>query len=172
MIQNPNFLILDEPTNDLDIITLNVLESFLLDFPGCLIVVSHDRYFMDKIVDHLFVFKGSGNIEDFPGNYSDYRTYEDSKIKETTNSLKSENKQSKNLRNNSNQKKTNFNQKKEFKKIEIEIKKIENKTKEIQNRFINESLSVDQIKEYSFKLKNLEEELELKTIKWFELSEN
>ena len=101
LIQNPNFLILDEPTNDLDIITLNVLESFLLDFPGCLIVVSHDRYFMDKIVDHLFVFKGSGNIEDFPGNYSDYRTYEDSKIKETTNSLKSENKQSKDLRNNS-----------------------------------------------------------------------
>ena len=172
LIQNPNFLILDEPTNDLDIITLNVLESFLLDFPGCLIVVSHDRYFMDKIVDHLFVFKGSGNIEDFPGNYSDYRTYEDSKIKETTNSIKSENKQTKDLRNNSNQKKTNFNQKKEFKKIEIEIKKIENKKKEIQNRFVNESLSVDQIKEYSFKLKNLEEELELKTIKWFELSEN
>ena len=172
LIQNPNFLILDEPTNDLDIITLNVLESFLLDFPGCLIVVSHDRYFMDKIVDHLFVFKGSGDIEDFPGNYSDYRTYEDSKIKETTNSIKSENKQTKDLRNNSNQKKTNFNQKKEFKKIEIEIKKIENKKKEIQNRFINESLSVDQIKEYSFKLKNLEEELELKTIKWFELSEN
>lgn len=172
LIQNPNFLILDEPTNDLDIITLNVLESFLLDFPGCLIVVSHDRYFMDKIVDHLFVFKGSGNIEDFPGNYSDYRTYEDSKIKETTNSIKSENKQTKDLRNNSNQKKTNFNQKKEFKKIEIEIKKIENKKKEIQNRFVNENLSVDQIKEYSFKLKNLEEELELKTIKWFELSEN
>ena len=81
LIQNPNFLILDEPTNDLDIITLNVLESFLLDFPGCLIVVSHDRYFMDKIIDHLFVFKGSGNIENFPGNYSDYRAYEDSKIK-------------------------------------------------------------------------------------------
>ena len=172
LIQNPNFLILDEPTNDLDIITLNVLESFLLDFPGCLIVVSHDRYFMDKIVDHLFVFKGSGDIEDFPGNYSDYRTKGASKIKETTNSIKSENKQTKDLRNNSNQKKTNFNQKKEFKKIEIEIKKIENKKKEIQNLFVNESLSVDQIKEYSFKLKNLEEELELKTIKWFELSEN
>ena len=82
LIQNPNFLILDEPTNDLDIITLNVLESFLLDFPGCLLVVSHDRYFMDKIVDHLFVFQGSGIIEHFPGNYSDYRTYEDSKILE------------------------------------------------------------------------------------------
>lgn len=90
LIQNPNFLILDEPTNDLDIITLNVLESFLLDFPGCLIVVSHDRYFMDKIIDHLFVFKGSGNIENFPGNYSDYRAYEDSKIKNNDKELKSE----------------------------------------------------------------------------------
>ena len=78
LIQNPNFLILDEPTNDLDIVTLNVLENFLLDFPGCLLVVSHDRYFMDKIVDHLFVFRGGGKLEDFPGNYSDFRTYEDS----------------------------------------------------------------------------------------------
>ena len=82
LIQNPNFLILDEPTNDLDIVTLNVLESFLLDFPGCLLVVSHDRYFMDKIVDHLFVFRGNAEIEDFPGNYSDFRTYEDSNIQE------------------------------------------------------------------------------------------
>src|SRR5690606_36738032 len=78
LIQNPNFLILDEPTNDLDIVTLNVLENFLLDYPGCLLVVSHDRYFMDKIVDHLFVFRGEGEIEDFPGNYSDFRAYEDS----------------------------------------------------------------------------------------------
>ena len=77
LIQNPNFLILDEPTNDLDIVTLNVLENFLLDFPGCLLVVSHDRYFMDKIVDHLFVFRGEGMVEDFPGNYSDFRIYED-----------------------------------------------------------------------------------------------
>jgi ATP-binding cassette subfamily F protein uup len=82
LIQNPNFLILDEPTNDLDVVTLNVLESFLLDFPGNLIVVSHDRYFMDKIVDSLFVFRGNGIVENFPGNYSDYRAYEDSKPKE------------------------------------------------------------------------------------------
>ena len=80
LIQNPNFLILDEPTNDLDIVTLNVLESFLLDFPGCLLVVSHDRYFMDKIVDHLFVFQGNAEVQDFPGNYTDYRAYEDSAI--------------------------------------------------------------------------------------------
>ncbi|WP_452599331.1 ABC-F family ATP-binding cassette domain-containing protein, partial [Pontimicrobium sp. MEBiC01747] len=92
LIQNPNFLILDEPTNDLDIVTLNVLENFLLDFPGCLIVVSHDRYFMDKIVDHLFVFRGEGVIEDFPGNYSDFRAYDDSKpvISETTDTAKKE----------------------------------------------------------------------------------
>ena len=82
LIQNPNFLILDEPTNDLDIVTLNVLENFLLDFPGCLVIVSHDRYFMDKIVDHLFIFEGDGTIEDFPGNYSDYRVYENSRIQE------------------------------------------------------------------------------------------
>ena len=87
LIQNPNFLILDEPTNDLDIVTLNVLESFLLDFPGCLLVVSHDRYFMDKIVDHLFVFRGQGEIEDFPGNYSDFRSYEDSAEPKVLNSV-------------------------------------------------------------------------------------
>jgi ABC transport system ATP-binding/permease protein len=92
LIQNPNFLILDEPTNDLDIITLNVLENFLLDFPGCLLVVSHDRYFMDKIVDHLFVFQGSGIIEGFPGNYSDYRAYENSKVEEKKSKPKLENK--------------------------------------------------------------------------------
>ena len=95
LIQNPNFLILDEPTNDLDIVTLNVLENFLLDFPGCLIVVSHDRYFMDKIVDHLFVFKGAGIFEDFPGNYSDYRAYEDSKALEKQNEKSTSSKQKK-----------------------------------------------------------------------------
>ena len=90
LIQNPNFLILDEPTNDLDIVTLQVLEDFLLDFPGNLLVVSHDRYFMDKIVDHLFVFEGEGKISGFPGNYSDYRIYEDSNPKSTKNIEKKE----------------------------------------------------------------------------------
>ena len=87
MLHDPEVLILDEPTNDLDIITLNVLENFLLDFPGCLIVVSHDRYFMDKIVDHLFIFKGGGIVDDFPGNYSDYRVYEDSRVQENKESI-------------------------------------------------------------------------------------
>ena len=171
LIQNPNFLILDEPTNDLDIITLNVLESFLLDFPGCLIVVSHDRYFMDKIIDHLFVFKGSGNIENFPGNYSDYRAYEDSKIKNNDSELKSERSQLKEKNIHSNKKKLNYLQQKEFKKLEKEIKKIEVLKEEIQNHF-NQKLSIDDVKKYSIQLKNIEQELELKTNRWFELSEN
>ncbi len=126
LIQNPNFLILDEPTNDLDIVTLNVLESFLLDFPGCLLVVSHDRYFMDKIVDHLFVFRGEGEIEDFPGNYSDFRAYEDS----ADVALKEENKAEKKAwkQNNSTGNLT-FNEQKEFQKIEREIKDLEYRKK-------------------------------------------
>lgn len=171
LIQNPNFLILDEPTNDLDIITLNVLESFLLDFPGCLIVVSHDRYFMDKIIDHLFVFKGSGNIENFPGNYSDYRAYEDSKIKNYDIELKSERSQLKEKNIHSNKKNLNYLQQKEFKKLEKEIKKIEVLKEEIQNHF-NQKLSINDVKKYSVQLKNIEQELELKTNRWFELSEN
>jgi ATP-binding cassette subfamily F protein uup len=171
LIQNPNFLILDEPTNDLDIITLNVLESFLLDFPGCLIVVSHDRYFMDKIIDHLFVFKGSGNIENFPGNYSDYRAYEDSKIKNNDKELKSESYQLNEKKKHSNKNNLNYLQQKELKKLEKEIKKIEFLKEEIQNHF-NHELSLDDVKKYSIKLKNIEEDLELKTNRWFELSEN
>ena len=167
LIQNPNFLILDEPTNDLDIITLNVLESFLLDFPGCLIVVSHDRYFMDKIIDHLFVFKGSGNIENFPGNYSDFRTYEDSKPKE----LKVENSNPKEKKTNSNKNSLNYLEKKEFKKLEREIKKIEILKEETRNHF-NKNLSIEEVKKYSIQLKNIEQDLELKTLRWFELSEN
>ena len=171
LIQNPNFLILDEPTNDLDIVTLNVLESFLLDFPGCLIVVSHDRYFMDKIIDHLFVFKGLGNIDNFPGNYSDYRTYEDSKIKEKSKRLNSENHEIKENKKNYNKSSLNYSQQKEFKKLEREIKKTEALKEEIQNHFNNE-LSLEEVKKYSVELKNIEQDLELKTNRWFELSEN
>ena len=171
LIQNPNFLILDEPTNDLDIVTLNVLESFLLDFPGCLIVVSHDRYFMDKIIDHLFVFKGLGNIDNFPGNYSDYRTYEDSKIKDKSKRLNSENHEIKENKKNYNKSSLNYLQQKEFKKLEREIKKTEALKEEIQNHFNNE-LSLEEVKKYSVQLKNIEQDLELKTNRWFELSEN
>ena len=125
LIQNPNFLILDEPTNDLDIVTLNVLESFLLDFPGCLIVVSHDRYFMDKIVDHLFVFRGEGVVEDFPGNYSDYRIYESSKvIEERENKTTSTEKTENNWRDTSGGK-LSYSEQKEYKQLEKEIQKLE-----------------------------------------------
>tara|TARA_B100000767_G_scaffold273645_1_gene304403 strand:- start:5704 stop:7569 length:1866 start_codon:yes stop_codon:yes gene_type:complete len=169
LIQNPNFLILDEPTNDLDIITLNVLENFLLDFPGCLIVVSHDRYFMDKIVDHLFVFKGDGVIEDFPGNYSDFRVYEDSQEQENSTS-NGEKKIKKDWKEKSTKKILTFEQQNEFKKLEREIQKIETQKEEIQNRFTTESLDAKEIEEYSIKLGALEQELDKKSERWFELS--
>jgi ATP-binding cassette subfamily F protein uup len=172
LIQNPNFLILDEPTNDLDIITLNVLENFLLDFPGCLLVVSHDRYFMDKIVDHLFIFKGSGIVENFPGNYSDYRAYENSQIEERRAAPKQEKKPKKEWKDTTKKKNLNFKQQKEFKKLEREIKNIEIQKEEIKNRFINETLDQKQIEECSIKLGTLEKELETKSLRWFELSEN
>lgn len=172
LIQNPNFLILDEPTNDLDIITLNVLENFLLDFPGCLLVVSHDRYFMDKIVDHLFVFQGSGIIEGFPGNYSDYRAYENSKVEEKKSKPKLENKTKSDWKKSTKKVILNFKQQKEFKKLEKEIKKIETKKDEIQNLFTNVSLEQKEIEQYSIKLGVLNKELELKTLRWFELYES
>ena len=171
LIQNPNFLILDEPTNDLDIITLNVLESFLLDFPGCLIVVSHDRYFMDKIVDHLFVFKGDGVVNDFPGNYSDFRAYEDSRVKENKESLKNDKKENDYQKDTKEKVGFSYKEQKEFKKLELDIKKIEIHKKEIQNNFIKDNLSVKEIEDLSIELGLLEKELESKTQRWFELSE-
>ena len=171
LIKNPNFLILDEPTNDLDIITLNILESFLLDFPGCLIVVSHDRYFMDKIVDHLFVFKGDGVVNDFPGNYSDFRAYEDSRVKENKESLKNDKKESVYQKETKEKVGFSYKEQKEFKKLELDIKKIEIQKKEIQNNFIKDNLSVKEIEDLSIELGLLEKELESKTQRWFELSE-
>ncbi len=174
LIQNPNFLILDEPTNDLDIVTLNVLESFLLDFPGCLIVVSHDRYFMDKIVDHLFVFRGNAVVEDFPGNYSDYRTYEDSKIV-------GEREEKSNRRDDSEEKDTTpatrsqntltYLEKKEYRNLEKEIKKLEKKKTEVQNRFADGSLTGEEIEAFSIELGELDDTINAKTERWFELSD-
>ena len=169
LIQNPNFLILDEPTNDLDIVTLNILENFLLDFPGCLLVVSHDRYFMDKIVDHLFVFKGSGIIENFPGNYSDYRAYEDSQIQNKK--ITSEIEIKKEWKNSNNKLTLTYNQQKEFKKLGNEIEKIESQKIEIQNHFTNDTIISSKIEEYSIKLGELDQKLKEKTLRWFELSE-
>jgi len=168
LIQNPNFLILDEPTNDLDIVTLNVLENFLLDFPGCLLVVSHDRYFMDKIVDHLFVFRGEGMVEDFPGNYSDFRTYEDStpvaaEPKKITASKVSTESQS--------EAKLSFNEQKELKNLESKLKSLEFDKKELEAKFLVPEIEMDTIGALSDELKILNEVIEEKEFRWLELNE-
>ncbi|MFK8298862.1 ABC-F family ATP-binding cassette domain-containing protein [Capnocytophaga cynodegmi] len=168
LIQNPNFLILDEPTNDLDIVTLNVLENFLLDYPGCLLVVSHDRYFMDKIVDHLFVFRGNGVIEDFPGNYTDFRVYEEStppaeeapEKKETT----------KNTWRKDGLKGLSFNEQKEFNRLEKEIPQLEDKKIQLETLFSEENLNSEEIYKKSAELEQIIRDLEEKTERWFELS--
>ena len=166
LIQNPNFLILDEPTNDLDIVTLQVLEDFLLDFPGNLLVVSHDRYFMDKIVDHLFVFEGEGKVSGFPGNYSDYRTYEDSNPSSTKELVKKED-----------TRKTpseigglSYKEKREFGKLEKEISSLENKKEAIENQFNNNEIDEEKINEVSLQLEKIILELEQKEERWLELS--
>lgn len=166
LIQNPNFLILDEPTNDLDIITLNVLENFLLDFPGCLLVVSHDRYFMDKIVDHLFVFRGEGEVEDFPGNYSDYRVYEDSKPKEEVVTIKP----IEAVEKTSEKTKLSYKEKKEFDTIESDIEILHAQKKIVETAFLDTTLSGDEINDLSIKLQDINNKIDKKEERWFELS--
>ncbi|WP_066310076.1 ABC-F family ATP-binding cassette domain-containing protein [Flavobacterium sp. TAB 87] len=167
LIQNPNFLILDEPTNDLDIVTLNVLESFLLDYPGCLLVVSHDRYFMDKIVDHLFVFRGQGIIENFPGNYSDFRAYEDS----ADVAQKEENKaDKKDWKQNNPTGNLTFNEQKEFQKTEREIKDLEAQKETIEQLFSEGKVADDSIEKKGNELQNIINKIEKKEERWFELS--
>ncbi len=167
LIQNPNFLILDEPTNDLDIVTLNVLESFLLDYPGCLLVVSHDRYFMDKIVDHLFVFRGDGVIEDFPGNYSDFRAYEDS----ADVAQKEENKaEKKDWKQNNPTGNLTFNEQKEYQKIEKEIKDLESQKVAIEQLFSDGKVADADIQKKARDLEEIIQKIETKEERWFELS--
>jgi len=173
LIQNPNFLILDEPTNDLDIVTLNVLESFLLDFPGCLMVVSHDRYFMDKIIDHLFVFRGNAVIENFPGNYSDFRAYEDSQVTEKRAQKEvatSDSSSKKTWKKESTSNKLSYADQKEYKQLERDIQKLENKKTKAQNAFTNPELSGEDIAELSKKLQEINTAIETKTERWFVLS--
>ena len=164
LIQNPNFLILDEPTNDLDIVTLNVLESFLLDFPGCIIVVSHDRYFMDKIIDHLFVFKGLGEIENFPGNYSDYRSYENSK------SITKKDVSKKPKWKNSSKTKLSYTEEKELKNIESKINSLGTERKKIEELFLDKNLTQDEIIQLSSKLEEIINTISKKEQRWFDLS--
>jgi ATP-binding cassette subfamily F protein uup len=174
LIQNPNFLILDEPTNDLDVVTLNVLESFLMDYPGCLVVVSHDRYFMDKIVDHLFIFRGKGVIEDFPGNYSDYREYEIQKAEARKGNSSSESSKAAEekapWRDEGKRSALSYAEQKEFKQLEREIQGLEGKKKEIQNAFLNPEISPEEITRLSIALQEVEDNIEIKTERWFEIS--
>ncbi|WP_159801965.1 ABC-F family ATP-binding cassette domain-containing protein [Flavobacterium sp. MK4S-17] len=168
LIQNPNFLILDEPTNDLDIVTLNVLENFLLDYPGCLLVVSHDRYFMDKITDHLFVFRGEGEVEDFPGNYSDFRSYEDSAepVKEEPKAATDK----KSWRQGNAKAGLTFNEQKEYQKLEKEIQELEKQKLAIEQLFSEGSVSEDEINTKAGELQEILNRIDEKTERWFELS--
>ncbi len=169
LIQNPNFLILDEPTNDLDIVTLNVLEDFLLDYPGCLLVVSHDRYFIDKVVDHLFVFRGNAEIEDFPGNYTDFKVYEESAVPENKTNEKKEKKNWKKDANSS--KGLNFSEQNEYNRLEKEIKNLEEEKSSLEALFSEGKLSGVEINDKSKKLQTLIAQINLKTERWFELSD-
>jgi len=168
LIQNPNFLILDEPTNDLDVVTLNVLEDFLLDFPGNLLVVSHDRYFMDKIMDSLFVFRGDGIIENFPGNYSDFRAYEDSSPKAEKPSITTQKEVVKAISNS--KEKLSFKENREFGLLETDISKLEKKKNRIENKFENNEISTEEINDKSQELQQIISDLEQKEERWLELS--
>ena len=170
LMQNPNFLILDEPTNDLDIVTLQILEEYLQDFPGCVIVVSHDRYFMDKIVDHLLVFKGNGIVKDFPGNYTQYRDFEASQI-ETENKVVKEKKAKPLHDNGSVRKKMSFKEKYEYEQLETEIDSMEKELKQLEDEMCSGNLTVSQLNEKGLKIMQLRELIEAKTMRWMELSE-
>ena len=172
LMKNPNFLVLDEPTNDLDIQTLQVLEEYLQDFPGCVIIVSHDRYFMDKVIDHLLVFKGNGQIADFPGNYTQYREWSQLKSKEETekNSKTKEVKAKVNYHHDD-RKKMTFKEKREFEQLEKEIEQLEKECKKIEEDLCSGALSVDELTEKSKQLPALRELLDEKSMRWLELSE-
>lgn len=169
LMENPNFLILDEPTNDLDIQTLQVLEEYLQDFPGCVIVVSHDRYFMDKVVDHILVFKGEGVIDDFPGNYTQYRQYSAMQSKEEAKADASA-KEKKSYRNDS-RRRMSYKEKREFEQLEKDIASLEQQQHEIEEALCSGTLSVEELTEKSRLLPKLKEEIDEKSMRWLELSE-
>ena len=173
LMRNPNFLVLDEPTNDLDIQTLEVLEEHLQDYPGCVIIVSHDRFFMDKIVDHLLVFNGEGVIKDFPGNYTQYREWESLKPKETQNDKKLADTEKKEKREfvGEQRRKTTYKEKCEFEQLEKDIAKLEQEQKEIEEALCSGTLSIDELTEKSKRLPEIKDALEEKEMRWLELSE-
>lgn len=178
LMKNPNFLVLDEPTNDLDIATLQILEEYLQDFKGCVIVVSHDRYFMDKVVDHLLVFKGEGSIKDFPGNYSEYREWkqlresEEREEKEANKKQQSSNGTTKqNTWGGEKKRKLSFKEKQEMQQLEQDIERLETEKKELEEALCSGTLNAQELTEKSKRLPSLCEELDTKSMRWLELSE-
>jgi len=173
LMENPNFLILDEPTNDLDILTLNILENFLMEFPGCVIIVTHDRYFMDKIVEHLFVFQGEGKIKDYNGTYTEYRAFEKAKAIEDrrlASTVVKEKKEKPAFQSKTTPGLTR-DQQKEFKRLEKQIEKLEEKKATITEKFNDTNISTEDIEKYSKELGEIAEELEEKEMRWMELAE-
>lgn len=172
LMRNPNFLVLDEPTNDLDIVTLQILEEYLQDFPGCVIVVSHDRYFMDKVVDHLLVFKGQGEIKDFPGNYTQYREWQALQPKDLSATAQKPAKATTDTKSErENKRKMSFKEKREFEQLEKDIDMLETEKKQIEDALSSGTLSVDEITQLSKRLPLLNDELDEKSMRWLELSE-
>jgi len=180
-MRNPNFLILDEPTNDLDIATLNVLEEYLTDFKGCMIVISHDRYFMDKVVDHLFVFHGNAVIQDFPGNYTQYRLWQIQQSQEANNksgtgatnraNQLSASTGKQNNRQNADKKKLTYKEQKELEALELEIPALEDEKHTIEEALSSGALSLVELNVKSARIGDLIHEIEEKTMRWLELSE-
>lgn len=175
LMKSPNFLVLDEPTNDLDIVTLNVLEEYLQSFKGCVIVISHDRYFMDKVVDHLFVFHGNANVQDFPGNYTDYRLWREMKEEqerlEKENTKKTQPNPQEDRNANRPKVKMSYKEKREFEELEKEIAQLEEEKKELETLLCSGSLSADDILKKSNRIGEIIEALDRKELRWLELSE-
>jgi ABC transport system ATP-binding/permease protein len=170
LMRNPNFLVLDEPTNDLDIITLQVLEEYLRSFKGCVIVVSHDRYFMDKVVDHLLVFNGQGDIRDFPGNYSDYREWKQSKEESEKQEAKPAEEKVARVRLNE-KRRMSFKERQEYERLEKEIAELEKEKADIEAELCSGNLNVDELTEKSKRLPLINDEIDEKSMRWLELSE-
>ncbi|KGN70419.1 ribosomal protection-like ABC-F family protein [Porphyromonas sp. COT-108 OH1349] len=170
LMRNPNFLILDEPTNDLDIMTLNILEEYLREFKGCVIVVSHDRYFMDKVVDHLMVFNGQGDIRDFPGNYTQYREWQELHKQHEKENIKPKEEKVARIRLND-KRKLSYNEKKELERLETEIAALESEKEEIETALCSGTLDIDTLTKHSIRLPELSNEIDEKTLRWMELSE-
>ena len=171
LMKNPNFLVLDEPTNDLDIQTLQIFEEYLADFPGCVIIVSHDRYFMDKVVDHLLVFKGGGEVQDFPGNYTQYREWRSLKSKEENHNAKKRETTKPSRPRPEQQRRMTYKEKQEFMQLEKDIDALEKEKKLIEEQLCSGNLPIDELTEKSKRLPVINEELDNKEMRWLELSE-